>query len=170
MSAGGTLEGRHSLPPPLYPRPHGAGGRGPPPSFSPQMEAHSPRCFFLFFLTHPFLSPAHLLAELQGGGSKNGLFFPDPSPHRLPSLKLLAPNERLAGRLSLLPHPLGSAIGRRLCCCGVSDQSWHVSLRRGRAGPLGWPCEPPCPHCDRRALVPRRTLTCLAWPVVLLSA
>lgn len=45
----------------------------------------------------------------------------------------------------------------------------HVSLCRGRAGPPGWPCEPPCPHCDRRALVPRPTLTCLAWPVVLLS-
>lgn len=43
-------------------------------------------------------------------------------PPRLPSVKLLEPNQRLTGWLSFLPHPLKSPIRRRLGCC-VPDQS-----------------------------------------------
>lgn len=151
--------------PPLYPRPPtepAAWAHLHPlaPSGGPQ-----PRCFFLFFLTHPFLCLVRLLPELQGGGRKNGLFFPEPSPHWLPFLKLLA------GRLSLLCRPLGSAV----------ERGFAVMVSLTRAGTLA-PAEAGLglraglvnPHvltdCDQRALVPRPTPICLAWLVVLLSA
>lgn len=44
-------------------------------------------------------------------------------------------------QLSFCIVPSGSR-GERLCCYGVSVQSWHLSLCRGRPGPPGWPCEP----------------------------
>lgn len=118
------------------------------------MEAHSPRCFFLFFLTHPFLSLVHLLPELQGGGRKNGLFFPDLSPHRLPFLKLLA------GWLSLLHRPLGPAVGRGFAVMVSLSRAGMLASAEAGLGPRAGLVNPRVlTGYDRHALVPQP-----AWP------
>lgn len=91
-----------------------------------------------FHLLHPLVTQAQ-------GGSEGGLSFPNPGPHWLPFLKLLAPNQRQAGWLLLWPCFLRSPIRRRLWCL-VPDRSRHSGLRRDRSQPLGWPRQPPCPH------------------------
>lgn len=121
---GAAFEGGHTAPLSLCPTRPGPRGR----DSQPQML-----CIFPFFLTYPFSPPSSCHPSLR---EEVKMVCPsqDPGPILASLLEeLLAPNQRLAWWLSLLPRPCRSPIRRRLWC-HVPDQSWHSGLPQRQVG------------------------------------
>ena len=126
--------------PPLYPR----------PPTEPVAWAHlhplaaiggpQPQMLLPLLPDTLFPLPGPLVTRASGRRKEKWPLLPRPQP--TPASLLEAPGQ------PALPSMSSSWVSRRerLCCYGVSDQLQHVSLCRGRPGPLGWPCEPLCPH------------------------